>query len=447
MKKNIYPERESKNLELKSTIPKFSILVKTCIAFANGFGGQIVIGVEDATREIKGIKDRERERLYDEFPNSIYDSVSPVLAPRIWEKAIGDVSVLIIDIPPSPKKPYFLKSEGIPRGVYIRVGSSTRKANEEYVHDLIREGQRITFDEEALRESMQILSKERLHTFYEKRVSEKRLLADKIVTTYPANQERYAPTVGGTLFFCDSPEDYISEAVVLCTQFQGNKGREILRTEELTGPIPQLAEKAFELLVSWLKGGFALKGVYLKRSLPLPIEALREAILNALIHRKYSIPGAVKMALYEHRLEIFSPGCFPGVVDVQQLGDGTTYLRNPVIARLARRAGLVEKLGRGIRLIFDSCRRAGLRKPEYAEGGDFVKITFFFEPQRARNRSEKQDILDFVKVRGEVKIKDLMEFLGVSRNTVTRRLKDLMQDGKLRRIGKGPSVRYVLSRY
>ena len=90
---SIYPERESKTLEFKSKLPPFSTLLKTCIAFANGFGGKIVIGVEDQTRKILGITDKERDQIYDEFPNSLYDSVKPTLIPRIWEKNYGDLSV------------------------------------------------------------------------------------------------------------------------------------------------------------------------------------------------------------------------------------------------------------------------------------------------------------------------------------------------------------------
>ena len=78
-KSKIFPERESKTLEFKSIIPDFEKLVKTCIAFANGNGGQILIGIKDGTREIIGTTDKDRDRLYDVFPNSLYDSVSPSL--------------------------------------------------------------------------------------------------------------------------------------------------------------------------------------------------------------------------------------------------------------------------------------------------------------------------------------------------------------------------------
>ncbi len=239
-----HPERESKNLEFKSNLPQFNALIKTCVAFANGFGGQIVIGVDDQSRQILGINDKDRDRLYDEFPNSLYDSVSPTLMVRIWEKSYNDVSVLIIDIVPSPKKPYFIKSEGMPKGVYVRIGSSTRRANDDYVEELVRERQRITHDEEPIRESYDILSQDLLRDFYGRAVTDKRLFADKIVLLSHEDKNRYVPTVAGVLFFCPDPQVYIPEATILCTRFKGDDGREIIHTKELTGTIECLANQS-----------------------------------------------------------------------------------------------------------------------------------------------------------------------------------------------------------
>lgn len=110
-------------------------------------------------------------------------------------------------------------------------------------------------------------------------------------------------------------------------------------------------ENAFALIKSWLLKDFALKDTKLIGKMIVPAEALREAILNAVIHRKYSIPGAIKIALYDNRLEIFSPGNFPGLVNINNIGDGTTYLRNPIIAEVARKLNYIEQLGTGINLI------------------------------------------------------------------------------------------------
>ena len=328
--------------------------------------------------------------------------------------------------------------------MYVRIGSSTRRANDDYVEELVRERQRITYDEEPIRQSYDILSQDLLKAFYDRTITEKRLFADKIALPSHENKDCYVPTVAGVLFFCPDPQIYIPEATVLCTRFKGDEGREIIHTKELIGTIDSLANQAYDLVSSWIETGYRFEKVYRKRQTLIPEKALREAIVNALIHRKYSIPGAIKIAIYDSRCEIFNLGSFPGVVDVTNLGDGTTYLRNPVIAKIARKMGLAEKMGSGIRLIFDSIKKAKLRKPEYHEEGDFVKIIFFFEPDSNPSMSSEETILNLIKMKGELTIKDVVNHLKVSRNTATRKLNLLLQKGKLIRRGKGSAVRYYL---
>jgi len=439
----IFPERESKLIEFKVKVPKFDTLIKTCIAFANAAGGRIIIGVDDSSHEVIGITDLDRIKIFDDFPNSLYDSTNPSLISQIYEQNFGEHSVLIIEIPSSPRKPYFLKGKGINNGTYIRVGSSTRKATQDYIEDLIRESSRISYDAELVHVSPDALSKELLHNFFGARVTQKRLLADKIIANKAANKEHYCPTVAGILMFSETPHDYIPEALVRCTQFKGINGRDIIRTEDITGTIEQQSAESIKVVSTWIATHYELRGAKLMSQSPIPIEALREAIINALLHRKYTIPGATKIAIYDDKIEIFSPGCFPGLVDINSLGDGTTYLRNPTLIRLAYQLKLVETRGTGIRLIYDSCRKAGLRKPVYHEEGDFVKVVFYFEPDTESYENEDDAIIAFINMHGSVTAQQVAHYLSVSHNTALRKLTLLMDANKIRKVGKGPTVKYT----
>jgi Predicted transcriptional regulator containing an HTH domain and an uncharacterized domain shared with the mammalian protein Schlafen len=441
---SVYPDRESKTLELKLRLPDFRSLAKTCVAFANCAGGEIVIGIEDGSRKIVGVSERERDRLYDEFPSSLYDLVSPSLIPHIYEKNINGKCVMMVRIWPGDCIPYFLKPLGIPAGVFIRVGSASRPANDQTIADLSRERHRISFDEEASGQSISVLSSDRLRKFYGKDISPRRLLADKTIKEASNLKNGMSATYGGILMFCDDPESIIPEAMVVASRFSGISGRDIIQTVELKGPIPALAESAFTLLAQWLERNLKLQRIHLKGKSLVPHEALREALLNAVVHRKYSIPGPIKIALYDDRLEIFSPGAFPGLISIANLGDGTTFLRNIVVARLARKMRLMEKLGTGIRLIFDSCRRAGLRRPEYNESGDFVKLTFFFERVPRTAEISADTIIEMAKKAGVLRPSDISREYDVSRNTVSRRLNGLVREKILKRHGKGAGVFYEL---
>jgi ATP-dependent DNA helicase RecG len=440
----IFPERESKLLEFKSIVTDFMPLIKTSIAFANAAGGRIIIGVDDKTHEIIGAEEKDRTRIQDEFPNSLYDSVSPNLLPQIYEQNFEGRIVSVIEIPASPQKPYFLKSVGSANGTYVRVGSSTRKANQEYIEDLVREARRITFDEETVFESTDILSPELIKQFYGKGVTQKRLLADKIVMQKAANKELLAPTVVGVLMFAEQPHNYIPEALIRCTRFKGKEGRDIIRTEEITGPIEQQSAISMNLLEAWLATDYQLEGTKLKGQLPIPELALREAVINALLHRKYNIPGAIKIAIYDDRVEVFSPGCFPGLVDINNLGDGVTYLRNPMLVRLAHRAHLIETLGTGIQLIFDSCRKAGIKAPVFHEEGDFVKVVFNLQPDIEQHASNHDAIMALMQINKQVTAGEVADYLGVSRNTAIRKLNVLVKENRLIKLGKGPTIKYKL---
>lgn len=440
----ILEEQESKHIEFKSMIPKFDALIKTCIAFANASGGRIFIGVEDESREVIGVNEEDRFKFYNDFPNSLYDSTSPSLIAQIYEQNFGQHSVLIVEIPPSPRKPYFLKAKGVRGGTYIRVGSSTRLATTETIEDLTREAQRISYDEEIVHTDLACLSKDLLRHYFGATVSTKRLLAEKITGTKPANKEDVCPTVAGILMFSETPSEHIKEALIRCTQFNGIAGRDILRTEDIVGTIEQQASQSLKLLSAWMAKDYKAQGAKVEGVLPVPVEALREALMNALLHRKYTIAGAIKVALYDDRLEIFSPGDFPGLVDINTLGDGTTFLRNPVLVRLAYQLKLIETRGTGIRLIYESCKKAGIRKPTYHADGDFVKVVFYFEPDVSAYDDEDDSIIAYVRLNKQVTAQQVADYLAVSRNTAIRRMVKLMHENKIKKVGKGPSVRYEL---
>ena len=103
------------------------------------------------------------------------------------------------------------------------------------------------------------------------------------------------------------------------------------------------------------------------------LQSGREALLNAIVHRNYHIKAPIKIAIYENRVEIFSPGQFPGPLDPKNLKTGITYLRNPAICKILRESGYVEKLGSGLITIFESYEKRNLEDPIVIEGENYIK--------------------------------------------------------------------------
>ncbi len=395
----------------------------------------------DETYEIVGLPPEEITRLFEEFTHTLFDSVSPSLSCEIYEQNHGDAQLGIIQIFQGAKKPYFYRKEGIPKGVYVRAGASTRRADESYLEDLQREARRTTFDEESSRNSIKILSNELLSKFYGNYLNDERLLNDVVVIRSPTQPKKLEVTNCGVLHFCTNPAKYIPEATVLCTHFRGVDGCDIIKSRELEGPISQLANATIELIEEWSTKGSVLKGAKLVAQTSIPSIALREAVINALLHRRYTILAPIKIALFENRLEIFSPGNLPGLITLKNLGDGTTFLRNPRLVSIARKMRLVEKLGSGIRTMYEACRKEQIADPIFLEGAEFFKVIFPFRPSEALDFESL--ISKLLESSHEVRIEQLIEITKFSRNTVTRKLKPLIKKGLLERVGGGRGTRYV----
>ena len=138
---------ESKNLEFKESLPvKSSKYMKTIVAFANGQGGKLIIGVEDDTKKIVGIDKNEAFKIMDAIANAISDSCKPAIIPDIYMQTVNETTVIIVDIEAGRQRPYYLAAEGLQHGVYVRVAGTTRPADESMVKELLFEGNNRFFD-------------------------------------------------------------------------------------------------------------------------------------------------------------------------------------------------------------------------------------------------------------------------------------------------------------
>lgn len=139
---------ESVNVEYKARVPEKSLnYMKTVVAFANGFGGRLVFGVADGTREIVGVDEADVFKMMDAIANAISDSCEPAIVPDIMLQTIAGKTVIVVDVLPGGQRPYFIKSLGLNGGVYIRVAGTTRPADRYMVRELLFEGSNRSFDQ------------------------------------------------------------------------------------------------------------------------------------------------------------------------------------------------------------------------------------------------------------------------------------------------------------
>ena len=143
----ILKQLEGKSLEFKKEIPKNRLkLLKTAVAFANGAGGRIYVGVND-DRRVEGI-DEEPLDLEEKLSSIIYDSIAPIPSVFFQTVAFENKVIFVIRILSGPNKPYYLKKLGPEEGVFVRIGSTNRKADFQVLAELGRQARNISLDQE-----------------------------------------------------------------------------------------------------------------------------------------------------------------------------------------------------------------------------------------------------------------------------------------------------------
>lgn len=230
----------------------------------------------------------------------------------------------------------------------------------------------------------------------------------------------------------------------MCTQFAGNSGRNVVATIDATGTLFEQYDKAYHFIVMHLTRSFVIKGPKRLEQLEIPESAIREALLNAIVHRNYHILGPIKVAIYDNRVEIFSPGVFPGPLNTNNLKMGITYIRNTVICKVFREAGFIEKLGSGFITMFESYEKRKLYPPQVIEGDNFIKC-ILPRPSFSAHLypdDEGQKIVALLELTPEVSISDIIKLLHLPRSTAGRRLAELTEKGVIEQVGQGKATRY-----
>lgn len=448
-----FPLSESNIVELKRSLPLKDQIVKTSIAFCNTYGGKIIIGVED-NGQIIGLTDHALEEAMETLEESIFNSCAPHIIPKFMVQRFDDKSVLMIEISEGMNKPYYRRSEGIDKGTYIRMGRHTVQATPEIIQELKWQSGGIDFEKTAISSAhIEDLDSRAIETFLKNRknsgitnLSEETLKSYALISY---DQSKKYPSVAGLLLFGLQPQFYFSEAMIICSHFQGNSGREAIATVDCEGTLFSQFKQAFSFITSRLYKSFTISGLKRQEKLEIPEVAIREALLNLIVHRNYHTKAPSKIAIYDDRVEFFSPGEFPGPFLIENLRSGITYLRNPAICKVLREANYIEKLGSGFITIFDSYEEYGLEMPQIINGGNFVKCIL---PRKKQSTKTNADVNDTTKIFAlftsckEITVKDVESTLSVSPSTAIRRLNQMIAEGTIQRIGQKRNVRYRLNR-
>jgi ATP-dependent DNA helicase RecG len=363
---------EGKTLEFKRDLSSPKPLLKTLVAFANTAGGRLIIGVDDQN-QVVGVEDplEEEERLC----NLIADSIAPRLVPNIEMITVEGKTLLIAEVFLSGSRPHFLRADGPESGVYVRLGSTNRQADRELIAELRRSVEGGSFDEMPMPDLSADdldLKAAQAHFKGKRELDEQGLLTLKLLRR---EQGSLVPTKGAVLLFGKDRIAHFPDAWVQCGRFTGTDKTHIFDHTELHEPLPQAVESILLFLKKHAMRAADLSGIHRVDVWSIPLTILREVVVNALLHADYSQRGApIRIAFFDDRIEVENPGILLPGMTIEDMKQGVSRIRNPVIARVFRELNLIEQWGSGVRRIFEQAEAQNLPEPQIVEIGMHVRF-------------------------------------------------------------------------
>ena len=438
---------EGKTLEFKRDLSSPRGVTRTAVAFANTAGGVLLIGVEDKTGFVRGVADvlAAEERL----ANILADTVTPQVVPDIEVLPWRDVYVIAAEIFPSPRRPHRVRKEGR-AGIYVRVGSTNRRADPPLVDEMRRFASRQTYDEEPL---PQLHSEAVDFRAASEWFAPKRKLRRSDLDTLGLvvrEQARKVPTVGGVLLFGKDKERerYFPDAWVQAGRFRGTDREHIVDQRDIRGHAPALVERATEFVLEHLSCGARIEGTRRQDRWNVPPVAVREAIVNAVAHADFAQRGGpLRVAVFADRVEVESPGLLPFGLTIEDLPLGVSKLRNRVIARVFHELGLMENWGSGVQRMMAACDEAGCPHPVFEELGGRFRVTLGVSGPSAQADDVDARLLGALQAQDGLSTSQLAATIERTARTTRTRLKRLVERGQVREVGSGandPRRRYYL---
>ncbi len=446
MKEGSYeiPEHETESVEFKKNFGKETIIAIT--AMANSKGGHILIGVDDEGR-ILGVT-LGKETL-NKWHNEIIQGIEPKITLGMEKVGIDDKEIVVITVPEAPIKPISYKGR-----YYIRKNSSNRVMSPSEVAELHLLSTGSSWDSVESPFEISDISREKVEKYIE--ISEKsgrrHFKEDWLTVLKKIELVRDRVTWAAVLLFGRDERVFLSQASVHCGRFKGSRTN-ILDDVMIEGDLTKQVEGAMDFIKKHISVRYEFTGEARRKEVwEYPLDALREAIINAIVHRDYTINSTVYVEVYDDRIEIVSPGKLPPGLSIDELysEEHRSVIRNKLIAQVFYDMGYIERYGSGTTRIMELCRENGLPEPEFRESGMWFSVVFRKdiyneEYLRSLGLNERQiRAVMYVKEKGRITNREYRNLTEISDEMARLDLNDMVKRNILRPVGKGRGAHYVL---
>lgn len=381
----------------KVTGPHKDGMADELAAMANTASGIIILGIDDKSREIQGIPSEKLDIVEGWLRSICNDSIDPPLDCMIRKLIVpvehGDKIILRIDV---PRSLFVHKS---PNGYFRRIGSSKREMKPDVLARLFQQRSQarlIRFDEQTVPGTSQSDLNAKLWNRFRTALSPKddREFLEKLKLISSDQDGAMRATVSGILMATEAPESFISSAFIQAVCYRGTERNAAyqLDTKDITGPLDIQIRDACKFVERNMRV-YAIKAPNRIETPQFSINAVFEAVVNAVAHRDYSIYGSkIRLHVFADRLEIFSPGTIPNTMTVESISERQSA-RNELISSLlarcpmnvdafgSKRNFIMDKRGEGVPLIITESEQLSGRRPEYLLIDDAeLKLTIFAAP-------------------------------------------------------------------
>ncbi len=427
---------ETENIEFKSQFTEE--IYKEVIAFANTDGGVIYIGIDNEGRVV-GIDNVDEN--YTRITNGIRDAIMPDVTMFV-KYSIQENKVISITVGEGSYKPYYLKSKGLkPGGVFVRQGASTAPASADQIRAMIKESDGDTFEiMRSMEQDLTFKSAKEVFARYGIEFNKSKYRALGI--THPT-EELYTNLA---LIISDQCVHTTKVAV-----FGDDANTEFRDSKEFFGSVFEQLDDTYSYLTLCNKKISTFKGLERIEKSDYPDAALREALLNALVHRDYSFSGSVIINVNDNEMEFISiGGLFPGL-SPEDIRSGISQPRNKNLADVFHRLHLIESYGTGIRKIYNLYSECS-RQPRIEVTANTFKIILPNMNKASSNSvsgentdisDKKQKILNFIDANGYVTEPQIMDLLNVKKTRAYNIAKEMISAGLIKAVGRGSTKRYV----
>ena len=400
------------------------------------------------------------------------------LLQNITLQTVDGKTVIVVEVSEGRQRPYYIKALGRESGVYVRVAGTTRLADAYMVKELLFEGSNRYYDqalcpglnitdedidalckamkEQAVRNAHNEEQKASIKDIGRQQLRSWGVLIERDGKDYPSNAFAILTGSGGL------------HVATQCGVFKGTTKAVFVDRREYTGPLWEQIDEAFQFVLRNIHLGATIVGIYRQDVYEIPLDAIRELIVNAMVHRSYLDHGTIQVAVYDNRLEITSPGKLSMGQTMERMKEGYSKIRNEALAHAFAYMNLIEHWGSGIPRIIDKVKAAGLREPEFIGGEVDLRINVYRRQVDANNaiinaNGTKNGVNYGVEVlnKEKVQIEKLLQIIeknpfatqayyaeqiGVSKRTVSRMFVSLQEKGILIQNGTKRKSNWIIKK-